>query len=291
MSHHAVLGAHSEAVEVPLAAHILPGDWVYKTLGGAQILDETRHLGHGRDVAHEHAARNQRMGDGLDVLPRGKHVEHDPVNATFLGRPQHLVNVTNAQIPRRVAAAEPQIDVGSSDVSKVLAALYGNQTALRANRIQESHRQRAGASAGLDDGRAGEDITHVGDDARVLGVDDGGAAGHRHHVVNLERAQNLKLTALLGDDHLAVRAANNVVMVESAAVGLETAPAHKNHLMEAALGVANLNAVALGKDTSAGRLAKIVGRHRIITLNSHYVNDTACHLLRPWKDTDEGGRG
>ena len=190
-----------------------------------------------------------------------------------------------------MAAAEPQVDVGSSDVSKVLAALYGNQTALRANRIQESHRQRAGASAGLDDGRAGENITHVGDDARVLGVDDGGAAGHRHDVVDLERAQDLELAALLRDDHLAVGTTNDVVMVESAAVRLETAPAHENHLVEASLGVANLNAVALGKDAPAGGLAKIAGRHRSITLNSHYVKDTACHLLRPWQDTDEGGRG
>ena len=131
----------------------------------------------------------------------------------------------------------------------------------------------------------------MGDDPCVLGVDDGGTAGHRHHVVNLKRAQNLELAALLRDNHLAVGTANNVVMVESAAVGLETTTAHKNHLVEASLGVANLNAVALGKDAPTGGLAKIGGRHRSITLNSHYVKDTACHLLRPWQDTDEGGRG
>ena len=140
MSNHAVLGAHGEAVEVPLAAHILPGNRVGETLRGTQILNETRHLGHGRDVAHEHAARNQRMGDGIDVLPRREHVEHDPVDASFFGRPQYLVNVTDTQVPRRVAAAEPQVDVCSSDISKVLAALHGDKTALRANRIQESHR-------------------------------------------------------------------------------------------------------------------------------------------------------
>ena len=50
-------------------------------------------------------------------------------------------------------------------------------------------------------------------------------------------------------------------MVESAAVGLETATAHENHLVEASLGVANLHAIALGKDASAGGLAEIIGRH------------------------------
>ena len=190
-----------------------------------------------------------------------------------------------------MAAAEPQVDVGGRDVSEVLATLHRDKATLRANGIKESHRQRSGTRAGLDDGRAGENITHVGDDPCVLGIDDGGASGHRHHIVDLQGPQDLELAAFLRDDHLAVGTANDVVMVESAAVGLETATAHENHLVEASLGVANLHAIALGKDASAGRLAKIVGRHRIITLNSHYVNDTACHLLRPWKDTDEGGRG
>ena len=80
------------------------------------------------------------MGNGLDVLPRREHIEHDPVDASFFGRPQYLVNVTDTQVPRRVAAAEPQVDVCSGDISKVLAALHGDKTALRANRIQESHR-------------------------------------------------------------------------------------------------------------------------------------------------------
>ena len=80
-------------------------------------------------------------------------------------------------------------------------------------------------------------------------------------------------------------------MVESTAVGLEASAMHQDHLVEASLRVANLNAVALRKEASAGGLAKIGGRHRSITLNSHYVKDTACHLLRPWQDTDEGGRG
>ena len=90
---------------------------------------------------------------------------------------------------------------------------------------------------------------------------------------------------------LDVPTANDVIMVESASVGLETTAADENYLVKASLGVANLNAVALGEDASAGGLAKIGGRHRSITVNRHYVNDTACSQLRPWQDTDEGGRG
>ena len=117
------------------------------------------------------------MGDGLDVLPGSEHVEHDPVDAALFGRPQYLVDVTDAQVPCGVAAAEPQVDVGGRDVSEVLATLHRDKATLRANGIKESHRQRSGTRAGLDDGRAGENITHVGDDPCVLGVDDGGAAG------------------------------------------------------------------------------------------------------------------
>ena len=84
---------------------------------------------------------------------------------------------------------------------------------------------------------------------------------------------------------------NDVVMVKSAAVGLEPTAANENHLVKASLGVADLNAVALRKEASAGGLAKIGGRHRSITLNRHYVKDTACSQLRPWQDTDEGCRG
>jgi len=51
VSDHTMLGAHRQAVKMPLAAHIPPGNRVGETLGGTQILDETRHLSHGRDVA------------------------------------------------------------------------------------------------------------------------------------------------------------------------------------------------------------------------------------------------
>ena len=231
------------------------------------------------------------MGDRLDVLPGSKHVEDDAVDAAFLGCPQHLVDVTDAQVPRGVSPTEPQVNVGSGNVCEILAAFDGDEASLRPDGIEQSHRERTRTCAGLDDSRAGEDVTHVGDDARIFGVHDGGTAGHRHDVVDLERTQNLELSALLRDDDLAVRAADDVVVVESAAVGLEATAFHQDHLVESSLGVANLNAGALGEGASAGGLAKIGGLYGCITLNRHYVNDTACSQLRPRQDTDEGARG
>lgn len=77
-------------------------------------------------------------------------------------------------------------------------------------------------------------------------------------------------------------------MVKATAVGLETSTADEDYLVEASFGITNLNAVALGKRASAGGLTEIGGRYRSITLNRHYVKDTANHHLRPWQDTDEG---
>ena len=176
-----------------------------------------------------------------------------------------------------MTTTEPQVDVCSGDVRKVLASLDGDKPALRTDCVEESHGQSTRPRAGFNDRRAREDVAHVGDDARILRVHNSRSARHRHNVVDLEGTQNLELTALFRDDNLAVGTADDVVMVESAAIGLETATADENHLVEAAFGVTNLNAVPLGEDTSAGRLAIIVGRHRSITLNRHYVKDTACH--------------
>ena len=84
---HAVFRAHGKAIKVPLAAHIFPRNGIGETLGCTQILDETRHLRHGRNVAHEDTARDKGVRDGLNVLPGCQHIEHDAVNAASFSRP------------------------------------------------------------------------------------------------------------------------------------------------------------------------------------------------------------
>ena len=118
------------------------------------------------------------MRDGFDVLPGSQHVEDDAVNAASLSRPQDLVNVSNAQVPRRMATAEPQVDVSSRDVGEVLATFHRNEMPLRADCIEKCHREGTGARTSLDDGCTWENVTHVGDHAGILRVDDGCAAGH-----------------------------------------------------------------------------------------------------------------
>ena len=102
-----MLGAHRQAVKMPLTAHILPRDRIREASRCAQVLDQARHLSHRRDVADEHTAGNERMRDGLDVFPGGQHVEDYAINAPLVDCPQHLVHVADAQIPRGMTASEP----------------------------------------------------------------------------------------------------------------------------------------------------------------------------------------
>ena len=94
----------------------------------------------------------------------------------------------------------------------------------------------------------------------VLRVDDGGSARHRHRVVDHEGAEHLELAALLGDEDAAVGAADERIVVEAPAVGLESAAAHEDHLVESSLGVAHLDPVALGEGSASALLAE--GRRR-----------------------------
>ena len=77
-----------------------------------------------------------------------------------------------------MATAEPQVDVGGGNVGKILATFDGNEAALRADRIEKCHGQGTRARPCFDDGRTGEDVTHVGDNAGILRIDDRGTTGH-----------------------------------------------------------------------------------------------------------------
>ena len=113
------------------------------------------------------------------------------------------------------------------------------------------------------------------DDAGVFGVDDRRAPWHRHDVVHLQWTQDLKLAPLVGDDDLAIGGPDDVVVVEPAPVGLEAPTAHQDDLVETALGVAHLDAIALGERASAGGLAEAADRIAVISLKCHYAKDSA----------------
>ena len=108
---------------------------------------------------------------------------------------QGLDEVADGDGPGRVVPAEEGAAVAAGDLGEVLAPLERQQPAALADGPQQRHGQRAAADAGLDDRRAREDVGHLDDLARVLGVDDGRAARHRHDVVAEQRSQREVLDA------------------------------------------------------------------------------------------------
>ena len=112
----------------------------------------------------------------------------------------------------------------AGDVGEVLAALERDQLAVVADGPQQRHAQGPGPDPGLDDPGAGEDVGHRHDLGRVLGVDHGRPARHRHHVVGEQRTQREVLGAgRVGHDRPVGRA-DEVVVGEPAGVGVELAP-------------------------------------------------------------------
>ena len=105
------------------------------------------------------------------------------------------------------------------------------------DRTQQRAAQRTGAGAGLDDAGAGEDVGHRHDLRGVLGVDDRGAARHRDHELAEQRAEDEVLAAGGRGQREALVAADDVVVGEPAAVGVEGLPRLQADVVPPALGV------------------------------------------------------
>ena len=79
MADHPVPGPEREAVRVPAAGEGLSRLWLVKTAMPADGFHRCRQLGHGGDVASQHASRRQSTGGSTDTIPGRQHVEHHPV--------------------------------------------------------------------------------------------------------------------------------------------------------------------------------------------------------------------
>ncbi len=108
---------------------------------------------------------------------------------------------------------------------------------------QERHRQGAGTHTRFDDRGPGEDVRHLDDLAGVLGVDDGGAAGHRHDVVAEQGPKGEILDASRVRDDGAVRRSDEVVVAQVAAVGVELAARLEGDCVQSPLGVGQLHSL------------------------------------------------
>ena len=69
---HPVLRTHGEALEVPPAHERLPGGRLGEAAVRADALGDPAQLGRRGDVADEHAAGDERVGDGVEALPRAR---------------------------------------------------------------------------------------------------------------------------------------------------------------------------------------------------------------------------
>src|SRR5690606_6981902 len=215
---HPVVRADGQALDVPVADHRLPGGRLVEAADLADGLHGPGELGGGRHVAAQDAAGDERLGDGLQALPGGQHVENDAVH---VGVGQVVLEVADGELPGGVRAAEVALDVLPGDVGEVLAALVAVQHALVADGPQQEAAQRAGAHTGLHDARAGEDVGEGEDLSRVLRVDDGCPAGHGQDVVGEQGAQREVGDVPGGADNAALGSADQFVVREGTLVGVE----------------------------------------------------------------------
>ena len=196
MGHHAVVGAHRETLHVPAPHHGLGRLRLGEAAVGPHGLGHAGELRHGGHVADHHTAGGECGGHGVQALPGGEHVQDHAVHgAGLLGGTELLREVTEAQLPRGVRAAEHGLDVAACDLRELLAALERVHATLVPNRAQQGDAQRTRADPGLDHPGAREDVRHGHDLTRVLGVDHRRAAGHGEHEVLEQGAQRLVLDA------------------------------------------------------------------------------------------------
>ena len=252
MCNHAVVGADRQALHVPATHNGFVTFGFGEAAVQAHALNQAGHLGHGRNVADEHAAGCERLRHGIEALPGCEHVEHDAVDAAGLfNLRQGVLQVADAQLPRRVGATEHGFNVAAGDVCELFTPFEGVHATVVADCTQQRDGQCAGTDAGLDDACAGEDVCLDDDLGGVLGVDDGCTARHGEHEVLVEGAQRLVEDAVSVGDDGAFGCADEVVVLEEALVGVVFAAFGEGDGGDAAAFVSDLDALAGAEGAAA----------------------------------------
>ena len=248
---HPVLRPDGEPLEMPVAHERLPRVRLGEPAVVAQRLGDPGELGGRRDIADDHPAGQERVPDDAEALPRGEHVENDPVDGPGLDGPwQRLDEVADGHGPRRVVDPEERPGVPPGDLGEIRPAFEGMQAALLADRPEEGHRQRSRPDAGLDDNGAGEEIGIREDLACILGIDDGGAARHRHDVVGEQRPDREIVDPRRAPHRRAVGGTDEVRMPDEPPVRVELLPVLEGDGVQPALGVGQLHPIT-GSERSA----------------------------------------
>ena len=252
MCNHAVVGADCQALHVPAANNGFVTFGFGEAAVQAHALNQAGHLGYGRNVADEHAAGCERLRHSVQALPGCEHVEYDAVDAAGLfNLRQGVLQVADAQLPRRVRSTEHGLNVAAGDVRELFTTFEGVHATVVADCTQQRDGQCAGADAGFDDACAGEDVCLDDDLGGVLGVDDGCAARHGEHEVLVEGAQRLVEDAVSVGDDGAFGCADEVVVLEEALVGVVFAAFGEGDGGDAAAFVSDLDALAGAEGAAA----------------------------------------
>ena len=98
----------------------------------------------------------------------------------------------------------------------------------------------------------------------ILGVDHLRATGHRHHVVEQQRAQHQENGAVAGFDHAALFQPDHRVMWDRAVMRVELAARCERDRVVAALGVGELDAFTRGEWTGCGHAVQRASRLAVI---------------------------
>jgi hypothetical protein len=128
---HPMVGADRQSFDVPGADEGLEGVRLGEGSVPAQFLDDARHLGGGGDVSTDQSARDEGLGDRVDALPGGEHVEDDAVH---LGFGDGVLQRSDGQPPRRVRPSEDPFNVGLGDLGEVGATFVGGHGSVLAHR-------------------------------------------------------------------------------------------------------------------------------------------------------------
>ncbi len=244
---HAVFWAGSQALDLPLAHEGLPSLRLGEALQLADALHDLHQLWDGGHVGHEHAARNQDVAHLLEVLPWLEHIEDDAVNWAAQLVDGDIGQVTQARRPPLRLLTEVFLDVVHRVLEMIVANLVGEDVALWAHSTQQSHRKRARTRACLQDAGAHENVALNQDLSRVLGVNDGGAARHRQHVVHHEVAEEQEIAAQSRAHDRALVHSDDLVVADDALVRVEFPALFEHHGVVAALSIGQLDAIAIVK--------------------------------------------
>ena len=271
MGHHAMVGTHRVALDMPAPMQHLDGvvqaeRRVFQ--GPAQPLD----LHDARRVGQQDAAGAQRRRGVGNHPPRLRQIEHHPVEA---GLVDALVDVPNlGAVPLQRLGAAEALDVGPGPGTEVLPPLVARHDRARP---QQRHRQRSRADPGFEHPGARKDVGQDEDRPRVLGIHHLRSPGHLEHGVGQGGAHGQEGRAARGLQPGALGRADDVVMGDHTGVGVELAARGQVDQVAAVLAVDQQDRLARlerpgghrrprsEKRTGAGEVARSVRRQKAHT--------------------------